>query len=223
MIRDAFDDGRLAFQSGPEAIVIWRGLELGVMRVVRFLSAVGLAAVMSVSMLMAAGTVASAKPVRVKTSMDYPMGAIVIVNDERKLYYMLGNGRAIRYPVAVGNRNEIWTGKHVVTMKRKNPSWRHPNGGRTVPGGPGNPLGVRALYLGWTLWRIHGTPSTGSIGRAVSNGCIRMFNSDVTDLYDRVHIGAPVYVIRSKSTATADMGWGKKLIHQRRSRRVASR
>ncbi|MEL6748152.1 MAG: L,D-transpeptidase [Pseudomonadota bacterium] len=74
-----------------------------------------------------------AKPVLVRTNMDYPQGAIVIVNNERKLYYMMGNGKAMRYPVAVGNRQEIWTGKHVVTMKRKNPTWTSPDTGRSAP------------------------------------------------------------------------------------------
>jgi len=158
----------------------------------------------------------------VKFDLEFPKGAIVIINSERKLYYVLGNGRAMRYPVAIGKRDEIWSGKQVITQKRKYPSWTHPETKRHVPGGPGNPLGDRALYLGWTLWRIHGTPSTGSIGRAVSNGCIRMYNRDVTDLYERVHIGAPVYVINGRSEATTALNWAKKNIYQRRSKKVAS-
>ena len=146
---------------------------------------------------------------------DYPQGSIVIVNNQRKLYYVIGNNRAIRYPVAVGDRNELWTGKISIHEKRKNPTWRHPDGTRMVKGGaPGNPLGSRALYLGWTLWRIHGTSSPGSIGGAVSNGCIRMFNKDVADLYERVHIGAPVYAINSLRTRRKALHRAKKLIEQ---------
>lgn len=141
-------------------------------------------------------------------NLNYPEGAIVVVNSERRLYYVLGNGKAIRYPVAVGKSNEIWTGMEVVTEKRKNPAWRHPDGGNTVPGGPNNPLGVRAMYLGWSLWRIHGTPKRGSIGSATSNGCIRMYNEHVTDLYERVHVGAPVYVINTRNDATLNVGYG---------------
>ena len=148
-------------------------------------------------------------------SLDFPKGSVVIVNSERKLYYVTGKNRAIRYNVAVGNREELWTGVQVVTQKRKNPSWRSPNGGPTVRGGPSNPLGVRALYLGWTLWRIHGTPARGSIGRAVSNGCIRMLNEDVTDLYDRVHIGAPVYVFNKRADASRELEWGRKVAQKR--------
>lgn len=130
----------------------------------------------------------------------YGVGSIVIVNEERALYYQVGEEHAIRYPVAVGKPTEIWVGKLPVTAKMINPSWTPVDGGARIPGGhPQNPLGKRALYLGWTLWRIHGTPATGSIGQAVSNGCIRMLNEDIADLYRRVHIGAPVYVVESRS------------------------
>lgn len=157
--------------------------------------------------------IAGSKIVRFKH--DYPHGSIVIVNNQRKLYYVLGNGRAIRYPVAVGERKELWTGKISVHEKRKNPTWRHPDGTRVVEGGVrGNPLGVRAIYLGWTLWRIHGTSNPGSIGGAVSNGCIRMYNRDVSDLYDRVHIGAPVYAINSLRKGGKPRHRAKKLIEQ---------
>ena len=130
----------------------------------------------------------------------YGIGSIVIVNEERALYYQVGEQHAIRYPVAVGKPTEIWVGKLPVAAKLINPPWTPVDGGATVPGGhPQNPLGKRALYLGWTLWRIHGTPATGSIGQAVSNGCIRMLNEDIADLYPRVHLGAPVYVVQSRS------------------------
>jgi lipoprotein-anchoring transpeptidase ErfK/SrfK len=115
---------------------------------------------------------------------------------------MLDDGKAIRYRVAVGKPKMQWFGKTFVTMKRKNPGWtptarmRRLGAPRYVPPGPKNPLGVRAIYLGWSEYRIHGTISPNSIGRAASSGCIRMLNRDVVDLFKRVHIGAPVDVIR---------------------------
>ncbi len=130
-------------------------------------------------------------------------GTIVIVNADKHLYYVLGEGRAIRYNIAVGRPSEQWTGASVVTRMRKNPGWsptasmRRANRRlpRYVPPGPRNPLGVRAIYLGWTLYRIHGTNAPNSIGRAASSGCFRMRNEDVSHLYERVHIGSPVLVV----------------------------
>jgi lipoprotein-anchoring transpeptidase ErfK/SrfK len=153
---------------------------------------------------------AQAAPETVAFDGAYKAGSIVIVNAERKLYYVLGDGKALRYGVAVGNPDEIWTGKQVVTDKKENPRWVSPDGDDEAEPGPDNPLGVRALYLGWTLWRIHGTPKVNSIGRAVSNGCIRMLNEDVTDLYERVHIGAPVYAIKTQADAPP-IRWGRKI------------
>ena len=133
---------------------------------------------------------------------DYPFGAIVIDTSERLLYYMLEDGKAIRYRVAVGKPHMQWFGRTFVTLKRKNPGWtptarmRAAGAPRYVPPGPSNPLGIRAIYLGWSEYRIHGTISPRSIGRAASSGCIRMLNKDVVDLFKRVHIGAPVDVIR---------------------------
>ena len=145
------------------------------------------------SLVLAAGAgavPAAAKGRAVSVDFDYPPGSIVIVNNERRLYFLTGEGRAIRYPVAVGTRGELWVGRTFVSNMRKNPPWTPVDGGETVPGGlASNPLGQRALYLDWSLLRIHGTPSRGSIGRAASDGCIRMLNEDVIDLYDRVHIG----------------------------------
>ncbi|MEL6374780.1 MAG: L,D-transpeptidase [Pseudomonadota bacterium] len=166
----------------------------------------------AVCVLIAAGQPAEAARRLVSFNLNYPMGAIVIINSERKLYYVLGNGRAIQYPVSIGNQEEIWTGMEVVTEKKENPKWTDPeNPDNVVQGGPHNPLGVRAIYLGWTLWRIHGTPQSWSIGRAVSNGCIRMYNKDVVDLYDRVHVGAPVYVIKSRYQPKPTAHGGAKL------------
>lgn len=132
----------------------------------------------------------------------YPQGAVVIDTSERLLYYMLNDGKAIRYRVAVGKPKMQWFGRTFVTMKRKNPGWtptarmRRAGAPAYVPPGPKNPLGIRAIYLGWSEYRIHGTISPNSIGRAASSGCIRMLNRDVVDLFKRVHIGAPVDVIR---------------------------
>jgi lipoprotein-anchoring transpeptidase ErfK/SrfK len=131
----------------------------------------------------------------------YPAGAIVIVNRERALYHVGDDGKAVRYPVAIGSFTEEWTGVEFVTDKKVNPAWypvQEPGKEPRDPvqgGDPGNPLGVRALYLGRTLWRIHGTPSVDSIGQAVSSGCIRMHNDHVSELFDRVLLGTEVYVI----------------------------
>ena len=144
--------------------------------------------------------VSHAKPRKVAVTFDYPPGSIVIVNSERRLYYMVGKGQALSYRVAVGTRRELWIGRTFVSNMRKNPHWTPVDGGPTVRGGiASNPLGKRAIYLDWSLLRIHGTPSRGSIGRAASNGCIRMFNEDVIDLYERVHVGAPVIAINKRS------------------------
>ena len=147
---------------------------------------------------------AQAGPEIVSFVRDYPLGAIVVVNRERRLYYIVAKGRAVRYPVAVGTPENQWSGQSFVVAKAVNPTWTPPwNPGHTMPGGPGNPLGVRALYLGWTNYRIHGTNAPGSIGAPASHGCIRMFNADVTDLYERVHLGAPVYVVDVLPAAAA--------------------
>jgi lipoprotein-anchoring transpeptidase ErfK/SrfK len=138
----------------------------------------------------------------------YSPGSIVIRTPERALYYVLPNGEAIRYKVGVGREGFQWSGSSHIIAKKEWPSWSPPPQmiareaakGITIPaymeGGPSNPLGARALYIGGTLFRIHGTNNARSIGGAVSSGCIRMLNADVIHLYDRVGIGAPVYVIQ---------------------------
>jgi lipoprotein-anchoring transpeptidase ErfK/SrfK len=135
-----------------------------------------------------------------------PPGSILIRTVERRLYFILGDGRAVRYSVGVGKEGYGWAGRDRITAKREWPQWRPPTAmlrreekkGRTLPlemaGGAGNPLGARALYIGRTEYRIHGTNQPASIGHAVSSGCIRMLNEEVTDLYDRVKIGALVVV-----------------------------
>ncbi|MBX2806225.1 MAG: L,D-transpeptidase [Hyphomicrobiales bacterium] len=135
---------------------------------------------------------------------DHGAGTIIVMTSERKLYYILSKGMALRYDVAVGKAGMQWSGDTFVQKKRENPGWtptarmrrENPRLPKYVPAGPRNPLGVRAIYLGWSEYRIHGTNAPSSIGRAASSGCIRMRNSDVIDLFERVHIGAPVHVIR---------------------------
>ncbi len=135
---------------------------------------------------------------------NYAPGTIVISTKERRLYYTLGDGQAIRYGVGVGRPGFEWGGSRSVTMKREWPDWRPPSQmlrrrpdlPRHMAGGPDNPLGARAMYLGGTLYRIHGSNEPETIGQAVSSGCIRMTNDDVMDLYNRVKIGTRVVVMR---------------------------
>ena len=146
---------------------------------------------------------------------QYPVGSIVVVNKERALYFVGEAGKARRYPVAIGTPDEQWTGKEVVAEMRENPRWFQirddDDSPDPIPGGdPRNPLGARALYLGRTLWRIHGTIVPSSIGKAVSNGCIRMHNAHVMDLFERVSIGAEVYVVQTLSERRP-MRRGRKL------------
>jgi lipoprotein-anchoring transpeptidase ErfK/SrfK len=141
-------------------------------------------------------TPANAAPTLTVFPRTYPAGAVVIANHERRLYYVLGNGRALAYTISVGVSDSQWTGQSFVQSKAKNPSWTPPwDPSKTIPPGPGNPMGTHALYLGWSLYRIHGTNTPGSVGFAASHGCFRMYNQDVADLYERVHLGAPVYVV----------------------------
>lgn len=143
-----------------------------------------------------AASLAAPKVVTFLQGAAYPRGTIIIVNADRKLYYVLGEGRAIQYPVAVGKPEELWVGRTFVSEKKENPKWIPDDDREPVEGGqPDNPLGKRAIYLDWSLLRIHGTPSRGSIGSSASAGCIRMYDEDVIDLYSRVHLGAPVVAI----------------------------
>jgi lipoprotein-anchoring transpeptidase ErfK/SrfK len=129
-------------------------------------------------------------------------GTIVVSTRTRRLYYVLGQGQALRYGVGVGRQGFSWSGTKTVTMKKEWPSWRppeqmlrrRPDLPRYMAGGQDNPLGARALYLGSSLYRIHGSNEADTIGSAVSSGCIRMTNKDVTDLYDRVRVGTKVVV-----------------------------
>jgi len=134
----------------------------------------------------------------------YAPGTVVINTSERRLYYVLGNGQAIRYGVGVGRPGFEWAGTRYISSKREWPDWtppsqmlrRRPDLPRHMEGGVNNPLGARAMYLSGTLYRIHGSNEPETIGQAVSSGCIRMTNDDVTDLYDRVKIGTKVVVTR---------------------------
>ena len=129
-------------------------------------------------------------------------GTIVIDTRRKYLYLVLGDGQALRYGIGVGREGYKWKGTERITKKAKWPSWtpppemlaRQPDLPKYMPGGEDNPLGARALYLGNTLYRIHGTLEGWSIGRAMSSGCIRMLNEHVIDLYDRVHVGTKVVV-----------------------------
>jgi lipoprotein-anchoring transpeptidase ErfK/SrfK len=133
---------------------------------------------------------------------NYAPGTIYINTAERRLYLVLANGQAIRYGIGVGRDGFRWSGTHRITAKKEWPSWtppsqmlrRRPDLPRHMAGGLDNPLGARAMYLGSTLYRIHGSNEPETIGQAVSSGCFRMTNEDVTDLYSRVSVGTPVIV-----------------------------
>jgi lipoprotein-anchoring transpeptidase ErfK/SrfK len=137
---------------------------------------------------------------------DLPRGTVIVKTGERHLYYVMHDGRAIMYSVGVGREGFTWQGRAAVSRKAEWPDWRPPREmiqreaefGMTIPkfvaGGPDNPLGARAIYIGNTEYRIHGTSQPWSIGQAVSSGCIRMTNEEVIDLYKRVDVGTPVVV-----------------------------
>jgi lipoprotein-anchoring transpeptidase ErfK/SrfK len=130
-------------------------------------------------------------------------GTIIIDTGNTVLYYVLGGGRAIRYGVGVGRQGFTWAGVQTISRKAEWPDWyppsemiaRQPYLPRFVAGGPGNPLGARAMYLGASEYRIHGTNDPTTIGKFVSSGCIRMTNEDVSDLFSRVNVGTRVVVL----------------------------
>ncbi len=130
-------------------------------------------------------------------------GSIIVSTSERALYLVLGQGRAVKYRVATAKKGFEWSGTHKVSSKNQWPDWRPPAEMRQrrpdlpvfMPGGPDNPLGARAIYLGSSIYRIHGTNEPKSIGKPASSGCIRMLNEDVTELYRFVKVGAAVTVI----------------------------
>lgn len=135
-------------------------------------------------------------------STDEEPGTIIVDTGERRLYLVLEDGRAMRYGIGVAREGFEWNAVLKISAKREWPGWtppeamirREPDLPRFMPGGLDNPLGARALYLGNTLYRIHGSNEPETIGEAVSSGCIRMLNADVIDLYERVRIGAKVII-----------------------------
>ncbi len=130
-------------------------------------------------------------------------GTVIVDTPHTYLYYVLGNGQAIRYGIGVGREGFTWSGVKQVARKAEWPDWippqemiaRQPYLPRFMAGGPGNPLGARAMYLGTSEYRIHGTNNPATIGKNVSSGCIRLTNDDVIDLYNRVQVGAKVIVL----------------------------
>ncbi len=139
--------------------------------------------------------------------VNYPntasAGTVIIDTAQTYLYFILGNGKAIRYGIGVGRDGFTWSGTQSVTQKAEWPDWtppqemiaRQPYLPRWMAGGVGNPLGARAIYLGSTIYRIHGTNAPATIGHKVSSGCIRMLNADVIDLYNRVDVGTKIVVL----------------------------
>ncbi len=140
-----------------------------------------------------------------------PAGTIVVDTPNTYLYYVLGDGRAIRYGIGVGRDGFTWSGVKSIERKTEWPDWyppadmlaRQPYLPRMMAGGPGNPLGARAMYIGGTVYRIHGTNAPHTIGKHVSSGCIRMLNEDVTDLYERAKVGGKVVVLADTASRTA--------------------
>ncbi len=139
----------------------------------------------------------------VRFSPQFKPGQLVVSFTDRRIYHVTRPGEAISYPIAIPRQQSRWQGVMTVSDKRVNPSWpptptmiaENPRLPRWVPGGhPMNPLGVRALYLGSSAYRIHGTDAPWTIGQPVSKGCIRMYNKDVIDLYNRVPVGTRVTV-----------------------------
>jgi len=152
--------------------------------------------------------VGGASPIPRSTVMyngNYAPGTIVVNTAERRLYLVLQNGQALRYGIGVGRDGFRWGGVHKITAKKEWPDWTPPaqmlarrhDLPRHMKGGIENPLGARAMYLGSTLYRIHGSNEPETIGQAVSSGCFRMTNDDVTDLYGRVGVGTTVVVLNN--------------------------
>jgi lipoprotein-anchoring transpeptidase ErfK/SrfK len=139
-------------------------------------------------------------------TMEAP-GTIIVHTQERFLYLVVGNDRALRYGIGVGRDGFQWSGLKRIVRKAEWPDWvpppemieRQPYLPRMMAGGPGNPLGARALYIGGTVYRVHGTNQPQTIGSAVSSGCFRLVNPDVIDLYDRVPVGTKIIVVQGAS------------------------
>jgi lipoprotein-anchoring transpeptidase ErfK/SrfK len=149
------------------------------------------------------GGTAHAKGSLVAMKASFAAGTIVVRTGERHLYYVLGDGRAIRYPVGVGRAGKQWAGTSYIDAKYIRPAWSppavvrhdHPHLPKVIPGGsPRNPMGVAAMSIAGGEYAIHGTNQPGSVGHFVSYGCIRMYNADITDLFGRVAVGTTVVV-----------------------------
>jgi len=161
------------------------------------------ASALAIGVVLTAPTVAVAR--QTVAFSGYSAGTIVVVTHQRSLYYVLGNGQAIRYPVGVGKSGKQWAGETRIDGKYIKPAWSPPREVKrdkprlpnVIPGGsPRNPMGVAAMTLAGGEYAIHGTNTPNSIGGFVSYGCIRMYNQDITDLYGRVGVGTPVVVVR---------------------------
>jgi lipoprotein-anchoring transpeptidase ErfK/SrfK len=141
-------------------------------------------------------------------SANVAPGTVIIDTANTYLYFVLGDGRAIRYGIGVGRQGFTWSGVERVTRKAEWPDWyppaemiaRQPYLARFTAGGEGNPLGARAIYLGNTVYRIHGTNAPETIGTNISSGCIRLLNADVVDLYSRVNVGTKIIVLPNHGT-----------------------
>jgi lipoprotein-anchoring transpeptidase ErfK/SrfK len=143
----------------------------------------------------------------VRYNGPYPANTIIVNTSERRLYYVMENGKALKYGIGVGREGFTWSGTNRISRKAEWPGWTPPAvmiareaaKGRKLPahmkGGPDNPLGARALYIGSSIYRIHGTSEPWTIGQAVSSGCIRLVNDDIIDLYERVKVGTKVVVL----------------------------
>jgi len=161
------------------------------------------------------GTPKALAPNLQRQLVDYhtkePAGTIIIDTANTYLYLTLGGGKALRYGIGVGREGFTWTGSERISRMKEWPDWfppsemieRQPYLPRMMAGGEGNPLGARALYLGNTLYRIHGTNQPSTIGQFVSSGCIRLLNKDIEDLYSRVQVGTRVVVLPGKAPAVA--------------------
>jgi lipoprotein-anchoring transpeptidase ErfK/SrfK len=147
----------------------------------------------------------------VRYPRNFAAGTVIIDTSLTYLYYVLGDGRAIRYGIGVGRDGFTWSGTESITRKAEWPDWippkemiaRQPYLARFTAGGEGNPLGARAMYLGNTVYRIHGTNMPETIGKKVSSGCVRMLNADVTDLYGRVNVGTKIIVLPNHQSVAA--------------------
>ena len=147
----------------------------------------------------------------VNYSANAAPGTVIIDTEQTYLYFVLGDGKAIRYGIGVGRQGFTWSGVERVTRKAEWPDWvppaemiaRQPYLARFTAGGEGNPLGARAIYLGNTIYRIHGTNMPGTIGQNVSSGCIRLLNADVIDLYNRVTVGTKIIVLPNHEAVAA--------------------